>query len=144
MKAGAALAEEQKQGDELDVRLNQAQATQDAKVEEFKAEANAKRDHKIVEERQRITKEFEEESVRSLLTRSLYKLISLLKRTWTRQKSPLMENLQEQCHAPDVSCALYASLRSSKCTWTCQVARAWRGAWYYRGEAGGRWILWNR
>ena len=33
----------------MDVRLNQAQATHDAKVEEFKAEANAKRDHKIVE-----------------------------------------------------------------------------------------------
>ena len=59
MKAGAALAEERKQGDELDVRLNQAQATHDAKVEEFKAEANAKHDLKIVERRQRITKEFE-------------------------------------------------------------------------------------
>jgi hypothetical protein len=148
MKAAAALAEERKQGDEFEVRLNQAQATHDAKVEEFKAEANAKRDHKIVEERQRITKEFEEESVRSLLTRSLYKLISLLKRTWTRQKSPLMENLQEPCHAPDVSCALYASLRSSKCTWrqkqakqkrstlpewhygACREWSWWRGAWY--------------
>ena len=20
----------------------------------------------------------------------------------------------------------------------------WRGAWYYRDEAGGRWIFWNR
>ena len=59
MKAAAALAEERKQGDEFEVRLNQAQATHDVKVEEFNAEANTKHDQKIVEERQRITKEFE-------------------------------------------------------------------------------------
>ena len=39
--------------------MNQAQATHDARVEEFKAEANTKHDLKIVEERQHITKEFE-------------------------------------------------------------------------------------
>ena len=55
----AALAEERNRGDEFEVRLNQAQATHDAKVEEFKAEANVKHDQKIVEERPRITKEFE-------------------------------------------------------------------------------------
>ena len=59
IKAVAALAEERKRGDEFEVRLNQAQATHDVKVEEFKAEANTKHDQKIVEERQRITKEFE-------------------------------------------------------------------------------------
>ena len=53
------LAEQRKRGDEFEVRLNQAQATHDARVEEFKPEANAKHDQKIVEERQRITKEFE-------------------------------------------------------------------------------------
>ena len=58
-KAIAAIAEERKRGDELEVRLNQAQATHDVRVEEFKAEANTKHDLKIVEERQRITKEFE-------------------------------------------------------------------------------------
>jgi hypothetical protein len=58
-KAIAAIAEERKRGDELEVRLNQARATHDAKVEEFKVEANTKHDQKIVEERQRITKEFE-------------------------------------------------------------------------------------
>ena len=58
-KAIAAIAEERKRGDELEVRLNQAQATHDVRVEEFKAEANAKHDLKIVEERQRITKESE-------------------------------------------------------------------------------------
>ena len=59
IKAVAALAEERKRGDEFEVRLNQAQATHDVKVEEFNAEANTKHDQKIVEERQRITKEFE-------------------------------------------------------------------------------------
>ena len=58
-KAIAAIAEERKQGDELEVKFNQAQATHDVRVEEFKAEASAKHDFKIVEERQRITKEFE-------------------------------------------------------------------------------------
>ena len=58
-KAIAAIADERKRGDELEVRLNQAQATHDVRVEEFKAEANAKHDLNIVEERQRITKEFE-------------------------------------------------------------------------------------
>ena len=58
-KAIAAIAEEPKRGDELEVRLNQAQAKHDVRVEEFKAEANAKHDQKIVEERQRITNEFE-------------------------------------------------------------------------------------
>ena len=58
-KAIAAIAGERKRGDELEVRFNQAQATHDVRVEEFKAEANAKHDLKIVEERQRITKEFE-------------------------------------------------------------------------------------
>ena len=71
------LAEERKRGDEFEVRLNQAQATHDARVEEFKAEANeanAKHDQKIVEERQRITKEFEasyaqtEEHARNAIT----------------------------------------------------------------------------
>ena len=58
-KATVAIADERKRGDELEVRLNQARATHDAKVEEFKVEANTKHDQKIVEERQRITKEFE-------------------------------------------------------------------------------------
>ena len=58
-KAIAAIADERKRGDELEVRLNQAQATHDVRVEEFKAEANAEHDLNIVEERQRITKEFE-------------------------------------------------------------------------------------
>ena len=58
-KAIAAIAEERKRGDELEVRLNQAQATHDVRVEEFKAAANTKHDLKIVGERQRITKEFE-------------------------------------------------------------------------------------
>ena len=39
--------------------MNQAQATHDARVEEFKAEANTKHDLKIVGGRQHITKEFE-------------------------------------------------------------------------------------
>ena len=50
-KAIGAINEERKRGDELEVRLNQAQASHDKKVEEFKAEANAKHDQKIVEER---------------------------------------------------------------------------------------------
>ena len=58
-KAMAALVEERKRGDEFEVRWNQVRATHDAKVEEFKAEANAKHEQKIVEERQRITKELE-------------------------------------------------------------------------------------
>ena len=59
VKATAALADERKRGGEFEVRWNQARATGDAKVEEFKAEANARHDQKIIEERQRITKEFE-------------------------------------------------------------------------------------
>ena len=58
-KAITAIAEERKRGDELEVRLNQAHATHDARVGEFKVEANTKHDLKIAEERQRITKEFE-------------------------------------------------------------------------------------
>ena len=58
-KAIGALNEERKRGDELEVRLNQAQASHDKKVEDFKAEANTKHDQKIAEERQRITSEFE-------------------------------------------------------------------------------------
>jgi len=58
-KAPAALAEARKRGDEFEVRLNQAQAAHDAKVEEFRAEANAKHDLKIEEEWQRITRDFE-------------------------------------------------------------------------------------
>ena len=58
-KALTAIAEERKRGDELEVRFNQAQATHDAMVEEFKVEANTKHELKIAEERQRITKEFE-------------------------------------------------------------------------------------
>ena len=57
-KALAAPAEARKRGDELEVRLNQAQAAHDAKVEEFKAEANAKHNLKIEEERRRITRDF--------------------------------------------------------------------------------------
>ena len=52
-KAITAIAEERKRGDELEVRLNQAHATHDARVEEFKVEANTKHDLKIAEERQR-------------------------------------------------------------------------------------------
>ena len=59
VKATAALADERKRGGEFEVRWNQARATGDAKVEEFKAEANARHDQKIIEERQRITQEFE-------------------------------------------------------------------------------------
>jgi hypothetical protein len=51
-KAIAAIAEEPKRGDDLEVRLNQAQAKHDVR-------ASAKHDQKIVEERQRITNEFE-------------------------------------------------------------------------------------
>jgi len=58
-KAIGALNEERKRGDELEVRLNQAQASHDKRVEDFKAEANTKHDQKIAEERQRITSEFE-------------------------------------------------------------------------------------
>ena len=58
-KAIGALNEERKRGDELEVRLNQAQASHDKKVEDFKAGANTKHDQKIAEERQRITSEFE-------------------------------------------------------------------------------------
>jgi len=58
-KAIGAINEERKRGDELEVRLNQAQASPDKRVEEFKAEANTKHDQKIAEERQRITSEFE-------------------------------------------------------------------------------------
>ena len=54
-----AVNEERKRGDELEVRLNQAQASHDKRVEDFKAEANTKHDQKIAEERQRITSEFE-------------------------------------------------------------------------------------
>ena len=57
-KALAAPAEARKRGDEFEVRLNQAQAAHDAKVEEFKAEANAKHNLKIEEERRRITRDF--------------------------------------------------------------------------------------
>ena len=58
-KAIVALNEERKRGDEFEVRLNQAQASHDRRVEDFKAEANTKHDQKIAEERQRITSEFE-------------------------------------------------------------------------------------
>ena len=58
-KTIGAVNEERKRGDELEVRLNQAQASHDKRVEDFKAEANAKHDQKIAEERQRITSEFE-------------------------------------------------------------------------------------
>ena len=58
-KAISAVNEERKRGDELEVRLNQAQASHDKRVEDFKAEANTKHDQKIAEERQRITSEFE-------------------------------------------------------------------------------------
>ena len=58
-KAVGALNEERKRGDQLEVRLNQAQASHDKRVEDFKAEANAKHDQKIAEERQRITSDFE-------------------------------------------------------------------------------------
>ena len=46
----AAIAEVKRRADELEVRLNQAQALYDAKVHEIKAEANAKHDLKIAEE----------------------------------------------------------------------------------------------
>ena len=58
-KAIGAVNEERKRGDELEVRLNQAHASHDKRVEEFKAEANSKHGQKIAEERQRITSEFE-------------------------------------------------------------------------------------
>ena len=58
-KAIGAVNEERKRGDELEVRLNQAQASHDKRVEDFKVEANTKHDQKIAEERQRITSEFE-------------------------------------------------------------------------------------
>ena len=58
-KAIGALNEERKRGDELEVRLNQAHASHDKRVEDFKAEANTKHDQKIAEERKRITSEFE-------------------------------------------------------------------------------------
>ena len=58
-KAIGTLNEERKRGDELEVRLNQAQASHDKRVEDFKAEANTKHDQKIAEERQRITSDFE-------------------------------------------------------------------------------------
>ena len=48
--AVAAIAEVKRRADELEVRLNQAQALYDAKVHEIKAEANAKHDLKIAEE----------------------------------------------------------------------------------------------
>ena len=54
-KAITAIAEERKRGDELEVRLNQARATHDAMVEEFKVDANTKHELKIAEERQRIS-----------------------------------------------------------------------------------------
>jgi hypothetical protein len=54
-KAITAIAEERKRGDELEVRLNQARATHDAMVEEFKVNANTKHELKIAEERQRIS-----------------------------------------------------------------------------------------
>ena len=57
IKVTATPAEERKRGDEFEVGWNQARATADAKVEEFEAEANARHDSKIVEERQRITTE---------------------------------------------------------------------------------------
>ena len=46
-KAISAVNEERKRGDELEVRLNQAQASHDKRVEDFKAEANTKHDQKI-------------------------------------------------------------------------------------------------
>ena len=54
-KAISALNEERKRGDEMEVRLNQAQASHDKRIEDVKAEANTKHDQKIAEERQRIT-----------------------------------------------------------------------------------------
>ena len=58
-KVIGAINEEKKRGDEREVRLNQAQTSHDKRVEEFKAEAITKHDQDIVEERQRITGDFE-------------------------------------------------------------------------------------
>ena len=49
-KAIGAVNEERKRGDELEVRLSQAQASHDKRVEDFKVEANTKHDQRISEE----------------------------------------------------------------------------------------------
>ena len=56
----AAAAEARKHSDDIQTRLNQAQALHDVEVEKIKAEANTKHEQKIAELRTSISKEFEE------------------------------------------------------------------------------------
>ena len=55
----AATAEARKHNEDLQARLNQAQALHDAAIQEFKKEAEAQHDAKIAELRSNISKEFE-------------------------------------------------------------------------------------
>ena len=55
----AATAEARKHSDEIQARLNQAQALHDAEIEKIKAEANVQHEQRVAELRSNISKEFE-------------------------------------------------------------------------------------